>query len=157
MDAGVFVEESATVMGRVTLGDYSSVWYGAVLRGDINEIHIGKYTNIQDLCVGHVEDDRGLYVGDYVTVGHSALLHGCVVRNGVLVGMGAIVLDGAKVGENAQVAAGAVVPPRMVVPPETLVMGTPAKVKRKLTAEEIAANRAMAEKYARRAEGLLKR
>ncbi len=147
--------ESATVMGRVTLGERASIWYGAVLRGDINEIRVGKYTNIQDLCVGHVEDNRGLTVGDYVTVGHSALLHGCVIHDGVLVGMGAIVLDGAEVGENAQVAAGAVVPPRMVVPPGTLVMGTPAKVKRELKPEEVAANRAMAEKYVRRAAGLL--
>lgn len=154
---GVFVAETATVLGRVTLGEQTSVWYGAVLRGDINEIRVGKFSNVQDLCVGHVEDDRPLIIGDYVTVGHAAILHGCIIRDGALIGMGATVLDGGEVGKGSIVAAGSLIPPRTTIPPGVLVIGTPAKVKRELTPEEIAANRVMAEKYARHAAGFLKR
>ncbi len=154
---GVFVAETATVLGRVMLGEHSSIWYGAVLRGDINEIRVGRYSNIQDLCIGHVEDDRPLIIGDYVTVGHSAILHGCIIRDGALIGMGATVLDGAELGKGSLVAAGSLVPPRTTIPRGVLAMGTPVKIKRELTPEEIAANRAMAKKYARHAAGFLER
>lgn len=123
-----FVAENASVIGEVEIGEGSSIWFGAVLRGDINRIVVGKFTSIQDNCVVHVDRDKPAVVGDYVTVGHGAILHGCTVGNYVLVGMNATVLDGAKIGDGAVVAAGAVVLEGQEVPPKTLVAGVPAKV-----------------------------
>jgi carbonic anhydrase/acetyltransferase-like protein (isoleucine patch superfamily) len=151
----VYVAPTALVLGRVTLGERASVWPGAVLRGDINEIIIGEYTNIQDLCVGHVEDDLPLVVGAYVTAGHGAILHACEVGDGCLVGMGAVILNGAKVGDGTIVGASSLVPPGKEVPPGVLVLGAPAKVVRKLSEEETAHNRYWAEKYARHAATFL--
>ncbi len=123
-----FVAENATLIGEVEVGGDSSIWFGAVLRGDINKITVGKCTSIQDNCVVHVDSDKPAVVGDYVTVGHGAILHGCKVGNYVLIGMNATVLDGAEVGDGAVVAAGAVVLEGQKVPPKTLVAGVPAKV-----------------------------
>jgi carbonic anhydrase/acetyltransferase-like protein (isoleucine patch superfamily) len=153
---GVYVAPTALVLGRVTLGERASVWPGAVLRGDLNEIIVGAYTNLQDLCVGHLEDDLPLVIGSYVTAGHGAILHACEVGDGCLVGMGAIVLNGAKVGAGTTLGAGSLVPPGKEIPPGVLALGSPAKVARKLTEEEIAHNRYWAEKYARHAATFLR-
>jgi carbonic anhydrase/acetyltransferase-like protein (isoleucine patch superfamily) len=134
----VFVAENATLIGDVHLGDDSSIWYGVVLRGDIHHIRIGARTNIQDNSVLHVEHETGpAIVGDEVTVGHSATVHGCTIGKGALVGIGATVLSHAVVGEYALIGAGALVPEGMTVPPRTLVLGVPGRVKRELTAEEL--------------------
>jgi carbonic anhydrase/acetyltransferase-like protein (isoleucine patch superfamily) len=134
----VFVASTAVVVGDVELGDDVSIWYGAVLRGDLKEIRIGPRTNIQDNAVIHVDEpDFPTLVAEDVTVGHSAILHGCRVERGALVGMHATVLNGAVIGEEAVVAAGALVPPGMVVPPRTLVAGVPATVRREGLAEEL--------------------
>ncbi len=137
--ARVFVAANAVLVGDVELGDDVSVWYGAVLRADLREIRIGARSNIQDLVAIHVDSpDSPTLVGEDVTVGHSAILHGCRVERGALVGMNATVLNGAVIGEEAVVAAGSLVPPGMHVPPRTLVAGVPAKVRRELSEEELA-------------------
>ncbi|MBI3949425.1 MAG: gamma carbonic anhydrase family protein [Acidobacteria bacterium] len=133
-----FVHEMATVIGDVHIGEHSSIWPGAVLRGDLYYIRVGRYTNIQDGSILHVITGKyPTIVGDYVTVGHNVILHGCTVKDRCLIGMGAIVLDDAVVGEQALVAAGSLVAMGQVVPPRTLVAGIPAKVKRELSEEEI--------------------
>jgi carbonic anhydrase/acetyltransferase-like protein (isoleucine patch superfamily) len=144
---GVFVARSAVLVGAVTLGDHSSVWHNAVLRGDLNRITVGHHTNVQDNAVLHVADDLPCQVGHFVTVGHSAILHACTIEDEVLVGMGATVLDGAVIGAHSLVAANALVARGVVVPPGSLVVGSPARVIRALTAEERAEVRAAAEKY----------
>lgn len=148
-----FVAEGAVVVGDVEIGERSSIWFGAVVRGDVHHIRIGSRTNVQDLAVIHVTSEtHSTAVGDDVTVGHGATLHGCTVKDRCLVGIGSIVMDGAVVGPDAMVAAGALVPPGMVVPPGMLAVGSPAKVRRALTPEEISGMRAQAEGYAARAE-----
>lgn len=142
----------AVVVGDVKLGENCSVWFNAVIRADEAPITIGDGTNIQDNATLHVSEDKPLTVGKGVTVGHGAILHSCAVADHALIGMGAIVLDGAVVGEGAMVAAGALVSPRTVIPAGTLAVGAPAKVKRALTADELAANRRNAEGYAARKE-----
>lgn len=138
LGARVFVAENATLIGDVEVGDDSSIWYGVVLRGDIHHIRIGARSNIQDNAVLHVEHGDGpAIVGDEVTVGHSATVHGCTIGSGSLVGIGATVLSHAVVGEFALIGAGALVPEGMQVPPRTLVLGVPGRVKRDLTAEEL--------------------
>jgi carbonic anhydrase/acetyltransferase-like protein (isoleucine patch superfamily) len=134
----VFVASTAVLIGDVALGDDVNVWYGVVMRADINHIRIGARTNIQDNVVVHVDaPDAPTEVAEDVTVGHAALLHGCRVERGALIGMHATVLNKAVVGEEAMVAAHALVPPGMVVPPRTLVAGVPAKVRRELEPAEI--------------------
>lgn len=134
----VFVAPTATVVGEVELADDVSIWFGAVLRADLQCIRIGARSNIQDNAVVHVDSpDAPTLVGEDVTVGHAAILHGCRVERGALVGMHSTVLDRAVVGEEAMVAAGALVPPGMHVPPRTLVAGVPAKVRRELEPGEI--------------------
>jgi carbonic anhydrase/acetyltransferase-like protein (isoleucine patch superfamily) len=146
---GVFVADGAVVVGDVEIGPGSSVWFGAILRGDVNHIRVGARTNVQDQSILHVTaGTHPTTVGDDVTIGHRVVLHGCTVRDRCLVGIGAIVLDGAVVGEESMVGAGALVPPGMVVPPRTLALGSPARVKRELTAEEIAFFRRSAANYA---------
>jgi carbonic anhydrase/acetyltransferase-like protein (isoleucine patch superfamily) len=141
--------EGSTVIGDVEVGEGSSIWFGAVLRGDVNSIRVGARTNLQDLTVVHVTSrTHPTVVGDEVTVGHRVVLHGCTVHDRCLVGIGAIVLDGAVVGPEAMVGAGALVPPGMVVPPRTLVLGAPARVKRDLTEAELAHLAASARRYA---------
>ncbi len=132
-----FIADSAEVIGDVTIGEESGIWFQTVVRGDVNSITIGVRTNIQDNCVLHVtRGTHSLIIGSEVTVGHRVVLHGCTVRDRVLVGIGAIVLDGAVVEENSIVGAGSLVSPGFKVPSGTVVMGVPAQVKRELKPEE---------------------
>ena len=148
-----FIEESARVIGDVHIGAESSVWFGAVVRGDVHWIRIGSRTNIQDQCILHVTHERfSLTVGDEVTVGHAVTLHGCVLNSRCLIGMGAIVMDGAEIGEEAVVGAGALVTERMKIPPRTLALGVPAKIVRALGPDEIADLKGSADNYVRYAE-----
>lgn len=145
---GAFVADTAVVIGDVTLGRDASVWFGCLVRGDVHHIVIGAETNIQDLTVVHVTG--GLHataIGDRVTVGHRAILHGCTVHDRCLIGMGAIVLDGAVVEEGAIVAAGSLVPPGARIPAGMLAMGSPARVVRAVTPEEDASIDDSAAKY----------
>src|SRR6266566_1383028 len=119
----VYIAQGAVVIGDVTLGDHSSVWYHTVLRGDINRIVVGHHTNIQDNAVLHVADEYPCLVGNYVTVGHAAILHACTIADEVLVGMGATILDGAVVGEQSLIGANALVTQRMQIPSGSLVLG----------------------------------
>ncbi len=153
--AGVYLAPSAELIGNVTVGDQSSIWFGSVLRGDINRISIGHHTNIQDLSVCHVADDFGCIVGNYVTVGHRAILHACTIGDEVLVGMGAIVMDGVVVGSQSIIGAGALLTRGLQVPPGSLVYGTPAKVTSQLGAKERNEIREWAEKYCRVATGYM--
>ena len=149
----VWVADDAVVVGDVEIGPGSSVWFGSVVRGDVNHVRIGARTNLQDLTVVHVTSNtHPTVVGDDVTVGHRVTLHGCTVKDRCLVGIGAIVMDGAVVGEDAMVGAGSLVPPGMVVPPGMLALGAPARVKRALTPEEVAFFRKSAAAYAGYAE-----
>ena len=133
-----FVEESAQVIGDVHLGEESSIWFNAVVRGDVHYIRIGDRTNVQDNSVIHVRNgSHPTILEDEVTVGHSVTLHGCHVERGALIGIGSIVLDDVRVGSLSIVAAGAVVSPGTVIPPRSLVMGLPARIKRQLTDEEV--------------------
>lgn len=134
----VFIADNATVIGDVTIGTGSSVWFGAVIRADVAQIRIGEHSNIQDGCLLHVAEDLPLQMGDHVTVGHGAILHGCTIEDGVLIGMGAIVLDGAVIGAGSIVGAGALIPERKVIPPRSLVVGVPGKVAREVPLEEAA-------------------
>ena len=144
----VFVAPTAVVSGDLVIGDQASIWYQAVARADVHYIRIGARTNIQDGCVLHVtHDTHPLVIGDEVTVGHQACLHGCMVGNRCLVGIGARVLDGAILEDECMVAAGALVPPGFRVPAKSLVMGMPAKVVRKLSPEQIADLAASADRY----------
>jgi carbonic anhydrase/acetyltransferase-like protein (isoleucine patch superfamily) len=143
----VFIAEGAKIVGRVFLADEVSVWFNTVIRADVNRVHIGERTNIQDLCICHEADDFPLWVGKEVTVGHSVTLHGCTVQDGALIGIGAILLNGSEIGEEAMIASHALIPEGMKVPPRVLVRGVPAKVVRDLRPEEITQNRYLAEKY----------
>jgi carbonic anhydrase/acetyltransferase-like protein (isoleucine patch superfamily) len=151
-----FIAPGARLIGAVTIGAGSSVWYNSVLRADINKITIGRSVNIQDGCLLHLEDERGVRLEDNVDVGHGAILHACTIKRGALIGMGAIILNGAVIGEGSVVAAGALVPPGTKVPKGVLVMGVPAKVVRKLKPAEIKKNLFWAGKY-RRLSALYKR
>ena len=153
---GVYIARGAVVLGDVTLGDRSSVWYNAVVRGDINRIVVGKGSNIQDNAVLHLADDFPCLVGDYVTVGHSAVVHACTVGDEVLVGMGAVILDGAIVGAQSIIGAKALVTQGTKIPPGSLVLGAPARVVRPLTAKERRGLKAWAVKYVQNAAYCLK-
>ena len=144
---GVYIAQSAVVVGDVTIGERSSIWYNAVARGDINRIVIGHHTNVQDNAVLHLADEHACILGNYVTVGHSAIVHACTVGDECLIGMGAVILDGAVVGEQCLVGARALVTQRMQIPAGSLVMGSPAKIVRALSAEERAGLKAWADKY----------
>jgi len=134
-----FVAPGAQIIGDVHIGAHSSVWFNCVLRGDCYHIRIGEYSNIQDNTVIHVTNGRfATIIGNHVTVGHSAVLHGCVVKDRCLVGIGAIVLDDVTIGEESFIAAGSLVTPGTVIPPRSMVMGAPAKVKRPVTDQEVA-------------------
>lgn len=142
-----FVAPGATVVGAVTLGEESSVWYHATVRGDINSVVIGGHSNIQDGAVIHVADAYGTRIGDWVTVGHKAIVHACTVEDEVLVGMGAIVMDGAEIGARSIVGAGALVTMGKKVPPGSLVLGSPARVVRSLSRDEQLSIKTWAERY----------
>ncbi|GEJ59278.1 gamma carbonic anhydrase family protein [Anaeromyxobacter diazotrophicus] len=153
----VFAVESAVVVGDVVVGEHASLWFGAIVRGDVNHVRIGARTNVQDHAVIHVTSHtHPTVVGEDVTIGHRVTLHGCTIRDRCLIGIAATVLDGAVVGEETLVGAGALVPPGMVVPPRTLALGSPAKVKRELTADEIAFFRTSAQNYVRYAQQYLR-
>ncbi|NLI97578.1 gamma carbonic anhydrase family protein [bacterium] len=127
-----FIAAGAHIIGEVELGELSSVWYNAVLRGDLNYIKIGKETNIQDNCVLHVTDELPVIIGDRVTVGHGAIIHGCVIEDDCLIGMGAVILDGSRIGRGSVIGAGSLVKERMKIPPSSLVVGVPGEIKRTL-------------------------
>jgi carbonic anhydrase/acetyltransferase-like protein (isoleucine patch superfamily) len=147
---GVFVAPNAEVIGDVAIGARSSIWYGAVLRGDVEKIRIGSETSIQDNTVIHVDSSGfSTVVGDRVTVGHSVILHGCRVGDDALIGMGSIVLNGAEVGDGAMLGAGSVVTPGTKIPPGMLAFGSPAKVRRPLSEEEKQHVREGVERYVR--------
>lgn len=143
----VYIARTASVIGDVTLGDQSSVWYGAVLRGDINRIVVGRGSNVQDNAVLHLSDDFPCLIGDFVTIGHSANVHACTVGDECLIGMGATVLDGAEIGARSLVGANSLVKAGMKVPPGSLVIGSPARVVRTLDPEEQAGLKHWADKY----------
>ena len=134
----VFIAENAIIIGDVKIGKNSSVWYGCILRGDVNYIRIGERTNIQDASVIHVSSKtHPTVLEDEITVGHRVTLHGCYVERNSLIGINSVILDGARIGKNSLVAAGSLVTPNTKIPENSLVMGSPAKVKRELTADEI--------------------
>ena len=144
----VFIADGAVISGDVELGDFVSVWYNTVVRGDVHYIRIGERTNIQDGSVLHVTHDTNpLIIGKGVTAGHAVKLHGCSVEDFSLVGIGAVVLDGAVVGHHSLVAAGSVVTPGFRIPPGTMVAGVPAKIIRELSEEEMAGFEESAERY----------
>jgi len=134
--SGVFIAKNATVVGDVTLGDDVNIWFGVVIRGDKDKIIIGDGSNIQDNCVVHTTADRQVTIGRQVSVGHSAIIHGCTIHDRVLIGMGAIVMNDAVIGEGSIVGAGAVVTERSVIPPNSLVVGIPGKVIRETSSEQ---------------------
>ena len=142
-----YLVPGVAVVGNVSIGEYSSIWYHAVIRGDLSQIKIGDRSNIQDGCILHSDAGMPLTIGNQVTVGHGAILHSCTIGDNSLIGMGAIVLNGAKIGKNCIVGAGALVTQNTIVPDNSLIFGNPAKVKRSLTPEEIQHNTANAEEY----------
>jgi carbonic anhydrase/acetyltransferase-like protein (isoleucine patch superfamily) len=144
---GVYIARTAVVLGDVTMGEQSSIWFNAVARGDINRIVIGHHSNVQDNAVLHLADDYACLIGNYVTVGHSAIVHACTIGDECLIGMGAVILDGAVVGEQCLIGAKALVTQRMKIPAGSLVMGAPARVVRPLTAEERSGLKGWAQKY----------
>jgi carbonic anhydrase/acetyltransferase-like protein (isoleucine patch superfamily) len=146
--SGVYLAPTAAVVGDVELGEDSSVWYGAVLRGDVGRIRIGRGTNVQDLaCIHMSRDISHAEIGDHVTIGHHAVIHGARVENGALIGIGSILLDNAVVGSEALVAAGSLVSAGTIIPPRTLARGQPARVIRDLTEEEWTQGQRLAERY----------
>jgi carbonic anhydrase/acetyltransferase-like protein (isoleucine patch superfamily) len=147
VDTEAWVAPTGLLIGRVRLGVGSSVWYGAVLRADGDEIRVGVGSNVQDNCVLHADPGLRVTVGDGVVIGHGAMVHGCTVEDGVLVGMGSTVLNGVRVGAGSLVAAGAVLLEGTEVPPGSLVAGVPAKVRRPVTTDEAAGIRLVAEHY----------
>jgi carbonic anhydrase/acetyltransferase-like protein (isoleucine patch superfamily) len=146
-----FIDASAQVIGDVVIGEESSVWMNAVVRGDVNHVRIGCRTNIQDGVIVHVmrEPSHPTILGDDITIGHGAIVHGCTIEDLCLIGMGAIVLNGARVGHGSIVAAGTLLPEGCVIPPRSLVMGSPGKVKRQITDDELEFIRQSADNYVR--------
>lgn len=143
----LFIAQGAVICGDVTMGNNVSIWYNAVLRGDMAPITIGDNSNVQECSVLHVSENMPLVIGEGVTVGHGAILHSCQIGDNSLIGMGAIVLDGAKIGKNCIIGAGALVTGGTEIPDGSLVIGSPAKVRREMTEAEIEANRQNAKEY----------
>jgi len=128
-----YIDESAQLIGDVILGEHSSIWMNSVLRGDVHQIRVGHYSNIQDNCVLHgMKELYGVYVGDYVSVGHNAILHGCTIEGRCLIGMGSIILNGAVIGSGSIIAAGTLIPEKTIVEPNSLWMGSPGEFRRHL-------------------------
>lgn len=142
-----FIAPGAFIAGDVTIGEEASVWPACSLRGDIAPIRIGAHSNVQDGSVVHVADNLPAIVGEWVTIGHKAIVHACTIGNEVLIGMGAIILDGAQIGDQCIIGANATVTPRTIIPPGSLVLGSPATVKKALSPEERAGIRTWAERY----------
>ena len=154
--ANAFIEDTAIVIGDVVIGSDSSVWFHAVIRGDVHFIRIGHRTNIQDLSLLHVTHDTyPLTLGDDITIGHHVTLHGCTIRDRVLVGMGAIIMDGVVIEEDCIIGAGSLVTERTQIPPKSLVIGSPAKVTRSLNDTEISWIKESAANYSRYAQHYL--
>jgi len=155
IEKDVFIAGSADIIGDVLIGENSSVWFGCVIRGDINTIKIGKNTNIQDMSMIHVDhytkedksDGHPTYIGDNVTIGHKVMLHGCIIGDACLIGMSTTILDGAIIGQESIVGAGSLVTKNKIFPPRSLIMGSPAKVVRELNEEEIASLYESAQNY----------
>jgi carbonic anhydrase/acetyltransferase-like protein (isoleucine patch superfamily) len=153
----VFIAEGAKVIGDVEIGDYSGIWFNAVVRGDVNYIKIGDKTNIQDGCVLHVtEETAPLNIGSGVTIGHGVILHGCTIEDNCLIGTGSIIWDGAVIGEGSIVGAGAVVLANTKVPPHSVILGFPAKVKKAVSEEQYQEILQSAEHYAEFAKNYMK-
>lgn len=142
-----FIAESADVTGKVALGDEVSIWHRSTVRGDIDSISIGDKTNVQEGTVIHVDIDAPVEIGNFITIGHQCIIHGCKIEDGALIGMGTTILNHAVIGENAMIGAGSLVTEGKVIPPNTLAFGRPAKVIRELTEEEIAKNHANTQHY----------
>lgn len=143
-----FIASSADIIGNVFIGEYSSIWFGAVLRGDIDSLHIGNYTNIQDNSTVHNDEGFPVVIGDHATIGHNSIIHGCKISNNTLIGMGSTILNGAEIGEYTIIGAGSLVTKGKKIPSGVLCMGVPAKVIRKLTLEEKESIKKSAEHYA---------
>lgn len=137
INLSAYISEGVAIIGDVKIEEGANIWFNSVLRGDIEKIYVGKYTNIQDNCTVHVMGDCPALIGEYVTVGHGAIVHGCTVENNCLIGMGAVLLGYCKIGENSIVAAGSVVTEGKIIPPNSMVMGIPGRVVRQLTKKEI--------------------
>lgn len=137
IDKDTFIADSADVLGDISIGKGTSIWYGAVARGDISYIKIGEHTNIQDNATVHVDTNQPTEIGNYVTVGHNAIVHGCKVGDNSLIGMGSIILNGAVIGENSIIGAGSLITEGTIIPPNSLVIGSPGKVRRQITESEI--------------------
>lgn len=153
LGTSVFTVDSAEIIGDVVIGDYSSIWFNVVIRGDVNYIRIGSRTNVQDGTVIHVDHSRyPTHIGDDVTIGHNVTLHGCNIGDRCLIGMGAVVMDNVTIENDAMVGAGALVPPGTVIPSGSLFMGSPAKFKRKLTQKELDHLKQSAQNYIKYAE-----
>lgn len=135
-----YIAEGACLAGKITMKKFSSIWHNVSARGDVNRIEIGEYSNVQDNSVLHVADDCACIIGDFVTVGHRAILHGCKIEDHCLIGMGAIVLNNAVIGRGSIVAAGAVVTERTIIPPNSMVVGIPAKIVKNLDPEKTIPN-----------------
>lgn len=147
VDPDAWVAPSATVVGNVSLAAEASVWYGAVIRGDAEEISIGRGSNVQDGCVLHADPGFPCHVGSGVVIGHNAVVHGCTVEDDSLIGLGAIVMNGAVIGSGSLIGAGALVPEGVVIPPRSLVLGSPGKVRRQLEDADVDRIRSGAEHY----------
>ncbi len=146
--ASAYIDEAAVIIGDVTIGEHSSVWPCTVIRGDVHWIRIGSRTNVQDGCVLHVmRDEWPLELGDNVTVGHGVILHGCTIEQRVLIGMGCVIMNGARIGAGSIIAAGTLIPERTVVPPGSLYMGSPGKLRRALSPEDLKSIDDYAERY----------
>ncbi len=147
IDDSVFIAKNTNICGKVSIGKNSSVWFQSVLRGDVDEIIIGKNTNIQDGCVIHCVEGFPTILGDNVSLGHGVIIHGATIEDNVLIGMKAVVLTGAKIGKNSLIAAGAVVSENMIIPPNSLVVGLPAKIKKEINQDQITLINKTAESY----------
>jgi carbonic anhydrase/acetyltransferase-like protein (isoleucine patch superfamily) len=148
VDPTAFVARGAVLVGDVRVGAHASIWYNAVLRGDLNYVSVGEYTNIQDGCIMHVENDRPCVVADHVTVGHGVIMHACMVEAGCLIGMGSIILSGSLIGRGSIIAAGAVITEDSQIEPFSLMVGVPARLLRRLDNGTVETNLKWARKYA---------
>jgi len=156
LDASCFLAETAVVIGDVVIGPHSSVWYGAVLRGDVMPIRVGARTSIQDNAVVHVTNGvSGTVIGSGITIGHGAIIHACTIEDDCLIGMGSIILDGARIGRGSVVGAGALVPPNTDIPPGSRVLGVPAKIRGEVSEQERQWITSAAEQYVRLTERYL--
>lgn len=145
----VFIAHTATLIGKVTLKHQSSVWWGAVLRGDYERITIGQRTNIQDNCIVHMDEDFPVTVGDCVTVGHKVVLHGCTIGNNSLIGINSVIMNGVEIAEDCLVGSNTLITENKIIPPRSLVLGSPGKIVRELTDEEVEANTGFSDRYVR--------